>query len=343
MKVRDAIAGVTKELGDTVCILGHHYIAQAVIDHCNFQGDSLELARQTEEIRAPHIVFCGVYFMAESAALLARPGQRVYIAAQEADCVMSRMAPAALLERVLMRLCEAGRRVVPLAYVNTSLSVKAVVGRFGGAVCTSANASTMLRWALDQGGKVLFLPDQQLARNSAKSLGLAETDQHRLDIRDRGTRIDLVAAAKAKLLIWPGCCAVHARFRPELVEAVRRAHPACRVAVHPECRSETVDASDAAGSTSFLMQYAANSPAGGTLVIGTEINLVERLAREQAGRCTVLPLAHSACSHMALTTEQRLLDCLRGIQAGTARALEIPPEEAAPARAALQRMLKICS
>jgi quinolinate synthase len=343
MDLKSGIVRLKKELGGNVCILGHHYIAQDVIEHCDLKGDSLELASRVEEIRAPHIVFCGVFFMAESAALLARPGQKVYLAAREADCVMARMVPAPLLEKVLARLCEKGRRVVPLAYVNTSLSVKALVGRFGGAVCTSANAETMLRWALDQGGQVLFLPDGQLARNTANILGLAETDRHTLDIRGQGKNIDPVAAHKAKLLIWPGCCAIHARFRPELVEAARRAHPGCRVIVHPECRPETVDAADAAGSTSFLINYAAQSPAGGTLVIGTEKNLVERLALEQAGRCTVLPLARSVCSHMALTTEQRLLDCLRNIQAGTARAQEVRPEEAAPARESLQRMLQACS
>jgi len=343
MNLRDEIAQLKKELGEKICILGHHYMSQAVIDHCDLTGDSLELARRVEGIRAPHIIFCGVYFMAESAALLARPGQHVHIAAEEADCVMSRMAPAPLLERVLARLCEAGRPVVPLAYVNTSLSVKAVVGRFGGATCTSANVDVMLRWALDQGGQVLFLPDQQLARNSAKSLGLTETDWHKLDIRGQGTKVDLAAARKAKLVLWPGCCAIHARFRPELIAAVRRAHPGCRIAVHPECRPETVEASDAAGSTSFLIQYVAESPAGSTLFIGTEFSLVERLAREQAGRCTVMPLAYSLCSNMALTTEQRLLDCLRGIQSGTASALKIPPDEAAPARDSLQRMLKACS
>ena len=343
MRLRDEIVRLKKELGERICILGHHYIVQDVIDHCDLRGDSLELARRVEEIRAPHIVFCGVYFMAESAALLARPGQKVYIAAAEADCVMSRMAPAPLLDKVLTRLDEAGDRVVPLAYVNTSLSVKAVVGRCGGAVCTSANAGILMRWALDQGGRVLFLPDRHLARNTAKTLGLAEAAWHALDIRGQGTRIDLAAARGAKLLLWPGCCAIHARFRPELVALARRAHPGCRIAVHPECGPETLAASDAAGSTSFLIQYAAESPAGGTLVIGTEISLVNRLAREQAGRCTVLPLTRSECSHMSMTTEQRLLECLRGIQAGTARAVAVPPEEAVPARDALRRMLQACA
>ena len=343
MNSRDEIARIRNELGGQICILGHHYIAQDVIDHCDLRGDSLELARRVEAIRAPHIVFCGVRFMAESAALLARPGQKVHIAAAEADCVMSRMAPAPLLDRVLTRLGEAGGRVVPLAYVNTALSVKAVVGRFGGAVCTSANAGTMMRWALEQGGRALFLPDQQLARNTAKTLGLAETSWHTLNIRGQGANIDLGAARAARLLLWPGCCAVHARFRPEAVADARRAHPGCRIAVHPECRMETVDASDAAGSTSFLIQYAAESPAGGTLVIGTEISLVERLAREQAARCTVLPLARALCSHMALTTERRLLECLRNIQAGAAPAVAVPPAEAAPAREALRRMLQACA
>ena len=341
--MREEIIRLKRELGESVCILGHHYIAQEVMDHCDLKGDSLELARRVEEIRAPHIVFCGVYFMAESAALLARPGQKVYIAVEEADCVMSRMVPAALLGKVLERLCAPGSLVVPLAYVNTSLAVKAVVGRGGGAVCTSANAKVMLRWALDQGDQVLFLPDRQLARNTAKSLGLAESEWRVLDIRRQGAKIDLAALQKARLLLWPGSCAIHARFRPESVEAVRHAHPGCRIAVHPECRTETVNVSDAAGSTSFLIEYAAKSPAGSTLVIGTELTLVERLAREHAGRCTVLPLARSSCSHMALTTEQRLLTCLRGIQAGTARALVVPTEEAAPARNSLQRMLRACS
>jgi quinolinate synthase len=343
MKLREEITRLKRELGRDLCILGHHYMAQAVIDHCDLKGDSLELARRVEEIRAPHIVFCGVYFMAEAAALLARPDQRAYIAATEADCVMARMAPAPLPDKVMARLCEAGRRVVPLAYVNTSLSVKAVVGRYGGATCTSANAATMLRWALNQGDQALFLPDRNLGRNAATSLGLVEADMHTLDIRSQGTKIDLAAASKAKLLLWPGSCAVHARFRPELVEAVRRAHPTCRVAVHPECSPETVAASDATGSTSFLIDYAAASPAGGTLFIGTEISLVERLAREQAGHCTVLPLARSLCSHMAFTTEQRLLDCLKGIQSGAARPLEVPPAEATPARDSLRRMLTACS
>jgi quinolinate synthase len=340
MNLRDEIIQLKKELGESVSILGHHYMAQDVIDHCDLQGDSLELARRVAEIRAPHIVFCGVCFMAESAALLARPGQQVYIVVEEADCVMSRMAPAPLLNTVLTRLCETGRRVVPLAYVNTALSVKAVVGRFGGAACTSANVHAMLRWALNQGEQVLFLPDKQLGHNAANSLGLAATERHVLDIRSHGAHIDLTAAQTAKLLLWPGCCAIHARFRPDLVEAARRAYPGCRVAVHPECRPETVDASDAAGSTSFLIQYAATSPAGSTLVVGTEFSLVERLAREQAGRCTVLPLMRSVCSNMALTTQQRLLDCLLGVLAGTAHALAVPPEEAAPARDSLQRMLQ---
>lgn len=281
--------------------------------------------------------------MAESAALLARPGRRVYIAAPDADCVMARMVPAPLLERTLARLNAAGRRIVPLAYVNTSLAVKAVVGRFGGAVCTSANARRMLQWALDAGDAALFLPDRNLARNSAKGLGLDKAEMHMLDIRRGGEALDTAAAKKARLLLWPGCCAVHARFRPEIAAEVGTAHPGARIAVHPECSPEVVEAADAAGSTSFLIDYAAGMPEASTLFIGTELSLVERLARRHAGRCRIVPLARATCSNMAKTTARRLLDCLRELREGRRAAVEAAPESAGPARAALVRMLEHCS
>ena len=152
-----AITRLKERLGASLCIMGHHYQNDAVVRHCDITGDSLELARRVPSVTAEHIVFCGVYFMGESAALLAKPGQHVYLPSLDADCLMSRMTPAPL-----------ARKVVPLAYVNTDLALKAVVGEYGGAVCTSANAATMLRWALDQGDSVLFLPDRHLsAENSS--------------------------------------------------------------------------------------------------------------------------------------------------------------------------------
>ena len=175
----DAITAIKQGLGDRLCIMGHHYQHDDVVRHCDVTGDSLELARRIEGIDAEHIVFCGVYFMGESAALLAKPGQSVHMPAWDANCMMSLMTPAGLARTVLLQLQATGRKIVPLAYVNTTLALKAVVGEFGGAVCTSANARTMLAWALEEAGPdgaVLFMPDKHLGRNTGLQLGLGPDD-----------------------------------------------------------------------------------------------------------------------------------------------------------------------
>lgn len=338
-----AIEALRRELGADVTIFGHHYQQQGVIDHCDFKGDSLELSRKVADIAAGHIVFCGVYFMGESAALLARPDQQVHLPESNADCVMALMTPAALLDRVLTRLTASGRKLIPLAYVNTFMDVKAVVGRHGGAVCTSANAERMLDWALREGDGVLFLPDKNLARNTARKLGLTGTDTHQLDVRKRGEALDLDAAARATLLYWPGLCAIHARFNAGQIEAARQADPTCRVVVHPECSPEVVAAADAAGSTSFIIKYVQESPEGSHILVGTEINLVRRLERENAGRVRVAPLVSSACSHMAKVTPAKLRATLERIRDGVATPVSIPGEDAAPARSTLERMLEVCA
>ena len=227
-----AIEELRSKLGGRLTIVGHHYEQEDTIRHCDFRGDSLELARRVPGIASDYIVFCGVYFMAESAALLAREGQQVLLPDHSADCVMAQMTPARLLDRVLGRLTASGRKLVPLAYVNTSLAVKAVVGRYGGAVCTSANAEKMMDWAFRQGDGVLFLPDKNLARNTARKLGITGRDTHILDVRRTGEAVDLEAADKAALVLWPGLCAIHARFHPGQIEAVRKADPSCKVIVH---------------------------------------------------------------------------------------------------------------
>ena len=337
------IRSLKEQMGDSVCVVGHHYQAENVITHCDITGDSLELARRVAEVTAPHIVFCGVFFMAESAALLARAGQQVYLPETAANCVMSQMTPATLVNQVLEQLTNAGRKITPLAYVNTSLAVKAVVGRFGGAVCTSANARTMLRWAMDQGEGVLFLPDRHLGRNTARSLGMDDKDWMVVDVRRKGDGLDMERAARTPLLLWPGCCAIHAKFKPEHIDAMRHEHPGCKVAVHPECSPEVVLAADAAGSTSFLIDYVKNAPQGSTVFIGTETNLVERLRAQYADHCTVLRLRRAYCSHMAKITESKLLSTLQAIADGTAQGVRVPKSHMTPARASLERMLDACA
>ncbi len=346
----NSIQNIKKALGDSVCIVGHHYQAEDVIMHCDIAGDSLELARKVAAITAPHIIFCGVHFMAEAAALLAREGQKVYIPDLKANCVMAQMTPAPLLEKVLSKLDAhaktKGKKIIPLAYVNTSLAVKDVVGRFGGSVCTSANADIMLKWALNAGDQVLFLPDKNLARNTAKDLGLDASLWHTVNIRKNGTCIDFEAADKARLLLWPGCCAIHAKFYPEHITAMREKYKDCRIALHPESNPKVVELADGAGSTSYLINYVANSPKGSTIIIGTESNLVYRLRDRFADHCNVIPLREVYCSDMAKITEEKLLRCLQDISSNEGSCdtqVHILPSQTAAARSSLERMLKACA
>ncbi len=339
----EAIEALRKQLGSSLTLVGHHYQQQNVIQHCDFRGDSLELARLVETIDATSIVFCGVYFMGESAALLAKPDQKVYLPEEHADCIMALMSPAALVERIITRLTAKGRKLVPLAYVNTSLEIKGVVGRHGGAVCTSANAERMLRWAMEQGDGVLFLPDKNLARNTGRTIGITADRMHQLDIRKKGEAADVEAADNADLIIWPGLCTIHARFNVGHIQKAREENPGCIVVVHPECSEDVVLASDIAGSTSVIIDAVKNAPEGSTMVIGTEINLVRRLGKDFADKINVLPLLSSECSHMAKVTPFKLHRTLDHIVKGTARAVEVAPEIREPARAALERMLKVCS
>lgn len=337
-----SITQLKQTLGDSVCIVGHHYQQDNVIKHCDITGDSLELARKVADCAAPHIVFCGVFFMAESAALLAREGQQVYLPETAANCVMSKMTPSTLLKNVLERL-NTRRKVVPLAYVNTSLAVKAVVGRFGGAVCTSANARTMLKWAMEQGDCVLFLPDKNLGRNTARQLGIGEKEWHILDVRNKGQNLNFDAADHVPLVLWPGCCAIHAKFMPGNVAQMRREYPDCRVIVHPECSPEVVDCADGSGSTSYLIEQVRNAPQGSTIIVGTETNLVERLRHDYADNCQVIRLRRAYCSHMAKINEEKLHVTLEGILNKTAVPTNIPAAHKVPARAALSRMLDACA
>ena len=340
MNHTQTITDIRHRLGDQLVIMAHHYQRDEVVQHGDFAGDSLELARRIPDSAAREIVFCGVHFMAESAAVLAGPGRRVTMPAPDAGCTMANMAPAVLLEAVLARLTATGRKVVPLSYVNTSAAVKAVTARFGGSVCTSANAETMLRWAMDQGDGVLFVPDKNLSRNTAARLGIPESRRHRVDIRSGGARVDMAAASGADLLYWPGCCCVHEVMGPERVLAARRAHPDALVAVHPECPPETVAISDMAGSTSQLINYVDQAPEGSTIFIGTEINLVRRLGHDWEGRKDVRPLMEVPCRQMGKNTEANLAALLQNLDA--AEPVTVADDVIRDARLALDRMLEAC-
>jgi len=338
-----------KDLGSALTVVGHHYQAEEVIRHVDIRGDSLELSRKVANVGSEHIMFCGVYFMAESAALLAREGQQVHLPEPSAECSMALMSPPDYVEGVLRALMRGGRKVIPLTYVNSTLAVKAVVGRFNGSVCTSANARTMLEWALNEGDAVLFLPDENLGMNTADLLGIPESERHHVDIRRKGEAVDMTKADKARVMFWPGFCSIHTYFTVAQVQAMRKAHPEAKIVVHPECTPEVVRACDSAGSTSYLIRYAAELPDGETLVIGTEINLVRRLAEQHKGRINILPLIESICPHMAQTTEESLAAALDALQNSRETGqdspflVRIPEDLKAPAKEALERMLEVCS
>lgn len=342
--IHDNIEKLQASLGSRVTIMGHHYQSDDIMRHVQISGDSLELSQKVAGVESENIIFCGVHFMAESAALLSRPGQKVYLPAPDANCMMAKMAPATLLEQTIQALKAQGLEVLPLAYVNTSLALKAVVGKYGGAVCTSSNAEKMMRWAFDKSAHVLFLPDKNLGQNTAQKLGISPEEQIILNISGGGKNLQKISSS-VKLLHWPGLCAIHAHFKPEHIQTLRSKYPDIKVAVHPECPPDVVNLSDAAGSTSFLIQYAADAASGSTIAIGTEINLVARLAKKHAGRINIIPLAESFCPDMAKTTPELLYETLLAIQNGNdniIKPVSIDPAQAQPARDSLTRMLEAC-
>ncbi len=335
------ISDLKAKFGKKLAILGHHYQADDIIRHTDLKGDSLELARQIEKLDAEYIVFCGVHFMAESAAIVRKDNQKVYIPDSSAGCVMANMAPAELVDTVLSKILnETGRKIIPLAYVNTPAAVKAVCGKHGGSVCTSANAEKMLKWALERGDGVLFLPDKNLALNTADQLGIPEEKRLILDIRNKGANLDTTATMDKQLLIWPGLCAIHQRFKLSQIEKLRKEHPDAKVIVHPECPPELVKAADGNGSTSYLIKYVTEAPLGSTIIVGTETNLVNRLAKQFPDK-HIIPLSVSFCSNMAKVTEQKLAELLKNIE--TSKFEDVSDDIRIPAKVALERMLKVCA
>lgn len=342
-EVRRRAWAARRALGERAVILAHHYQTDEIVEFGDFRGDSLELSRVAAERRdADFIVFCGVDFMAESAAILAGPNQTVLMPAGDAPCPMAAMVTAEGLSRAwdaLEGMWGAGS-LVPLVYQNSSAAVKAFCGAHGGAVCTSSNASPAVRWGLKDGKRVLFVPDRYLATNSALGLGYP---MERIGLWNRRQdRLETTNGADSLVLVaWDGFCAVHRLFKVEDVERVRREHPGIRVVVHPECTPEVVQASDAAGSTSFIVREVERAPDGAVFAIGTESHLVNRLAAENPTK-TVVPLRRSPCATMARTDIYNLCYVLEHLAAGDpVRVITVPPDIAEQARVALQRMLEI--
>jgi len=335
------IGEVRRRLGDDVYILVHHYQRDEVVRFADVVGDSLELSRHAAaHAKGRYIVFCGVDFMAETAAMLCAPHQTVLIPDTSAHCPMAAMVnadDAALAYRRLSALW--GGDLLPITYQNSDAQVKALCGRHGGAVCTSANAGKLFRWGLGQAGHLLFFPDEHLGTNTALSLGVGPGEIALWDPRDPDASAE--RAAGARVVVWKGYCHVHTHFTVQDVERVRREHPSARVIVHPECPAPVVQAADGAGSTGYIVRAADGAPAGSTLAIGTEIHLVARLAQRYPEKA-ILPLARSLCGTMYRIDELKLLATLESIEAGRPQhVVTVDPETTRWANEALGRMLSV--
>ena len=280
-------------LGEKVFILGHHYQRDEVIEFADVTGDSFKLAKEAAaRPDAPWIVFCGVHFMAESADILTSDDQTVILPDLAAGCSMADMAAINQVEEAWDDLVEAGvaEDTVPVTYMNSSAAIKAFTGRHGGTICTSSNAKTALTWALEQrgdgrvdggSGKVLFLPDQHLGRNTyVRDLGGSLDDCVVFDPHRPMGGLTVEQLRAARMILWRGHCSVHGRFTVDAVETARREIPGVKVIVHPECRHEVVELADAVGSTEKIIQTIAAAPAGTKWVVGTELNLVKRLGQQ---------------------------------------------------------------
>lgn len=331
-------------LGDQVVILGHHYQRQEVIDFADARGDSYKLARYAADTGAPYVIFLGVHFMAESADILTPPEVQVILPDMAAGCSMADMADIAqvsecwdLLEQV------APDATMPITYMNSSAAIKALTGREGGTICTSSNAAGAMRWAYEQRDKVLFLPDQHLGRNTALAMGMSHDDLVVWDPhRDLGGLTEEQITG-AKAILWKGHCSVHQRFRPDMVDGVRERIPGVRVIVHPECRHEVVEKADEVGSTEAIIRAVTDSPAGSSWAVGTELNLVARLAAENPDK-TVAFLDRTVCfcATMNRIDLPHLTWCLENLVAGNVvNRIVVPEPDASNARLALARMLEI--
>src|SRR5215467_3603001 len=279
------------ELGDRAFILGHHYQRDEVIAFADVTGDSFKLAREAAaRPAAEYVVFCGVHFMAESADILTSDAQQVVLPDLAAGCSMADMATYTQVEECWEALEDLGVAddVVPVTYMNSSADIKAFTGRHGGTVCTSSNARRALSWALGKGSKVLFLPDQHLGRNTAVlEMGMSLDDCVVWDPRRPGGGLRPEELRKATMILWRGHCSVHGRFVADNLAEVRRRIPGVTVLVHPECVHEVVTEADQIGSTEKIISTIESAPAGSAWAVGTELNLVQRLAHEHQDKTIV--------------------------------------------------------
>jgi len=359
--IAERITELRQELGDKLMILGHHYQRDSIVMHADFIGDSFMLSQKAADSNAEFIVFCGVHFMAESADILTDDDQSVILPNLRAGCSMADMATLPDVESAWSEiLSETGLSdpinrqspgeipndgksyLIPVTYMNSSADLKDFVGRHGGIVCTSSNATGILNWAFERAGPdgaVLFFPDQHLGRNTGLSMGISE-DKMPTWVPKIGSDKDLNGA---KIILWHGFCSVHKRFTVEQVDLFKQKYPDGLVVVHPECPKETVEVSDANGSTQFIKNYVENLPSGSKVAIGTEINMVARLADSHPDKhIECLDDKICPCSTMYMIHPAYLMDVLEKLVEGEIpNQIVVSKEVQEGSLLALERMLSI--
>ena len=344
--VERAIAAKAK-LGDRALILGHHYQRDEVIEFADITGDSFKLARAAADRGdSEYIVFCGVHFMAESADILTSPKQQVILPDLAAGCSMADMAAANQVKDAwkLFEKLGIAQRTIPITYMNSSAAIKAFTGENGGSVCTSSNAERAMRWALEKGEKVFFLPDQHLGRNTAVlRLGFSLTDCVVWNPWKANGGLTDDEIRSAKIILWRGHCSVHGRFTIENVNEMRSRVPGVQILVHPECQYEVVSAADVVGSTESIIKTIENAPQGSSWAIGTELNLVKRLAQDNPEKqITFLDKTVCYCSTMNRIDLPHLVWAMESLVRGKViNQIQVPEKIAKAARVALERMLAL--
>jgi len=345
------IAAAKQVLGASAVILGHHYQRDEVIRFADYRGDSYKLAQVAAKTEAKYIVFCGVHFMAESADVLARDGQKVILPDLNAGCSMADMAEIGQVESCWEQLVEmgltddSGSGITPLTYMNSTAAIKAFCGERGGLVCTSSNAAGAFRWGFERNQRVLFLPDQHLGRNTAFAMGIPLSECVVWDPYMIMGGLAPERLRRAKVILWKGHCSVHQRFLPEHVDKVRATYPGIRVIVHPECRWEVCQKADGIGSTEGLLKLISNAPAGASFAVGTEIHLVNRMAKEfahQNKRVITLDDSGCLCTTMFRISPQHLCWALENlVDDNVVNRIQVSHEVKQWSRVALDRMLEV--
>jgi quinolinate synthase len=343
------IVAAKEKLGGRLVILGHHYQREEVFRHAHYSGDSLKLSRLAAQSQAEYIVFCGVHFMAEVADILSRPEQTAMLPDLAAGCSMADMANLTKVEKAWSELQEVlgdvEHGVTPVTYINSAADLKAFCGRHGGIVCTSSNARQVLEWSLQRRGKVLFFPDQHLGRNTGYRMGIPLEEMVTWDFMKPHGGLTPEQIHKAKMILWKGFCSVHQMFRPEHIEAFRAKYPDGRVISHPECSFEVCQKSDYVGSTEFIIKTVAESAPGSRWLVGTELNLVNRLNeryKHEGKQVHFMSSTICMCSTMFRIDPQHLLWSLENLLKGQmVNRIRVPDLIASDARLALERMFAV--